>query len=129
MSEGACEPGLSGTGLADQDQIVVGLEPFALGEGEDIAAVEAAGGIEVDILDAGLGEAQPGQPEAVGEPPVGACCGFAVEHEGEPFLAVEFGCLALFGHVAPGFGHALEAEGMHLVEGRMCQHGKSFVHR
>ena len=129
MFEGAGEPCFAGAGLTDQDQIVVGLEAFALGVGEDIATVEAASGIEVDILDVGLAEAQPGLSEAVCEMPVSPSSGLAVEHEGEPFLAVELGVLSLFGHVASGLGHALEAEGVHPLEGRVWQHGMSFVHR
>lgn len=127
MGEGASQPGLSRAGLASEDDLLMGLEPATLGKREDLAAVEAAGGREVDVFHAGVGEAHLRIPEPVGEAFVGAMGRLAVEHQAEPFVAVESLTRVLFGEGAPCGGHAVQAETGHLIEGGVCQHYPSFL--
>ena len=53
-AKGATEPGLSGAGLAGDDQILMRLEPCSLRKREDVAPVEPARRGKVDILDASI---------------------------------------------------------------------------
>ena len=65
LADGASQPAFPDAGWADQGQIVVGVDPFALGELLEQGAVEASGGAIVDVFDARLltqfGGAQPGR--------------------------------------------------------------------
>lgn len=122
MGEGAGKPGLSSAGLAGEDDLLAGPDPVALGERQDLTPVEAAAGGEIDVFDTGVREAHAGIAQPVGEALVGTGSGFAVEHEAEPFVAVERLVRVLFAERFPGFKHACEAERGHLVEGRMCEH-------
>ena len=54
VADGAGEPTLADAGRADQGEIVVGVDPFALGELLEQGAVETSGGAIVDVFDAGL---------------------------------------------------------------------------
>ena len=54
VAEGAGEPCLAGAGWADDQQIMPGSDPAAVGEAEEQGLVEAAWGAEVDVLDRGL---------------------------------------------------------------------------
>ena len=72
LADGAGQPALADAGRADQGQIVVGVDPFALGELLEQGAIETAGGAIVDVFDARLltqfGGAQP-RREAFVPPP------------------------------------------------------------
>ena len=63
LTDGAGEPTFAHARRADQGEIVVGLDPFALRELLKQGAVQTSGGAIVDILDARLltqpGGAQP----------------------------------------------------------------------
>ena len=54
VADGAGEPTLADAGRADQDQIVVGIDPVALGKLLEQGAIETSGGAIVDVFDAGL---------------------------------------------------------------------------
>ena len=54
LADGTGQPALADAGRAGQGQIVVGVDPFALGELLEQGAVEASGGAIVDVLDARL---------------------------------------------------------------------------
>ena len=54
VADGAGQPALSDAGRADQDQIVVGVDPAALGEPLEQRPIEASGGAVVDVFDACL---------------------------------------------------------------------------
>ena len=88
VREGTGQPCLSGAGLAGENDLFVGLDPVALGERQDLAPVEAAAGAEVDIFDAGIGEAHLGVSQPVGKALVGPIGGLAVEHEPECRVAL-----------------------------------------
>lgn len=78
---------------------------------------------EVDVLDAGVGKAQPGNGETVGQTLVGTHGDFTIEHQAKPLVAAEIVGVALVGQVLVGGGHSAKTESLHLVEGWMCQHG------
>jgi hypothetical protein len=54
LADGAGEPTLADAGWADQGQIVMGVDPFALRELLEQGAVQTADGAIVDVLDARL---------------------------------------------------------------------------
>ena len=72
MGEGACQPGLAGASLTCEDHLLPGLDPVALCEHEDLAAIKPTAGGKIDIFDAGIGKTHPRVVEPVGEAFVGA---------------------------------------------------------
>src|SRR5262249_6686962 len=87
-------------------------------------AVEAARGAVIDVFDGSL-VAQSGVAQARRQAPVAAMTGFAIEQQAEPFgVAQRCGFAGCF-DLAEGFGHAVEAELMEQVEGRMREQGRS----
>ena len=54
LADGASEPAFPDAGWADQGQIVVGVDPVALGELLEQGAIETTGGPIVDVFDARL---------------------------------------------------------------------------
>ena len=83
VTQGTSKPGFSHAGGPAQNEIVVRVDPLAIGELVEQSAVEAAWGPVIDVLDAGLlaqsGVAQPG-----GKPLVAAMGELAIEQEAEP---------------------------------------------
>ncbi len=122
MAEGAGQPSLAGAGLAGEDDLFLGLDPVALCQREDLPSIEPPAGGEVDIFDAGVGKAHLRVTEPVGEALVGPGCGFPVEHEPQPFIALERLAWILFGQCLPGVCHACQAKRGHLVKCGVCQH-------
>ena len=122
-SEGAGQPGLSRSGPSSDDQVLVGLQPCALGQRHRVAPIETAMGGEVDILDAGIRKTQPRRGEPIGQTLVSADGRFTIEHQTEPLIAAEIVGVILFSQFPVGGRHSAKAEGLHLVEGGMCQHG------
>ena len=54
LTDGASQPAFADAGGADQGQIVVGVDPFALSELLEQGAIETSGGAIVDVFDARL---------------------------------------------------------------------------
>src|SRR6202008_2145771 len=83
VTEGTSKPRFADAGRPAQNQIVVRVDPFAIGELVEQGAVEAAWGPVIDVLDAGLlaqsGIAQPG-----GKPLVAAMGELAIDQQAEP---------------------------------------------
>ena len=123
LADGAGEPAFADAGRADEGQIVVGVDPLALGELLEQGAVEPARGAVVDVFDARLlaefGGAQPRR-----QPFVAPKRGFPIEQQGEPVVAVESLRLVGLGEFGEGLGHSVKAEGVELVEGRMFEQGR-----
>ena len=71
VAEGTGKPALADAGRPAQDQIVVRVDPLAVGELREQAAIEAARGAVIDVLDDGL-VAQPGIAQPRREPLVAA---------------------------------------------------------
>ena len=101
---------------------VFGPEHGLLGEAQDLGAVQAAGVVEVDVLDGGR-RAQPGCFQAAVHAPAGPFGELAVDEHGKALLeaqGVVVGMLALFGEPS---GHAGQLQGVQALEGGVGQHG------
>ncbi len=79
--EGTRQPGFAGAGLAGDDEILLGFQPSALGKLQGITPIETAACREVDVFDAGVGKAQLGYSQSVGQTPIGAYGNFAIQHQ------------------------------------------------
>jgi hypothetical protein len=73
------------------------FQPGTLRQLQGIAPVKAAAGCEVDVFDTGIDEAQLGCGQPIGQTPIVAHGGFAIEHQAEPLVAAEIGGMVLFG--------------------------------
>jgi len=122
VAERRGEPTLADTGRAADQEIDVIVDPASLDKLGEQRAVKTARGAVVDVLDARL-LAQLGVAQAGGEPLVVAQRGFALEQKREPFVVTEACGLAGGFDIGEGLGHAVEAEGVEAVEGRMGEQG------
>lgn len=68
---GAGETGFACSRLSGEDQMFMGFEPGSLREREDLPTVEPPCCGEVDVLDTGVGEAQFGGYQPIGQTLVG----------------------------------------------------------
>ena len=121
VAEGTGKPTFADAGRPAQDQIVVRVDPLAVGELVEQGAVEAARGAVIDVLDDGL-LAQPGIAQPGGEPLVAAMGDLAIEQQTEPVGMGERCGFAGGFEFGEGLGHAGEAELGELIEDRMGQH-------
>ena len=94
------------------------VDPAAFDQHGQKAAVEAARGAVVDVLDAGL-LAQLGVLQPLRQPLVAPQRCFAFEQQREPFGVAEACGIAAGFDVGEGLGHAVQAKCMELIEGRM----------
>jgi len=122
VAERRGEPALADAGRAADQQVGMIVDPAALDKLGEQRAVDAARGTVVDVLDARL-LAQFRVAQAGGEPLVVAQRGFTFEQQREPFGVAEACGLASCFDVGEGLGHAVEAEGVEAVEGRMGEQG------
>jgi hypothetical protein len=98
------------------------IDPATLGELLEQRAVEAACDAVVDILDGGL-MAQLCITQAGMQAPVTSVAGLPVEEQSEPFGMAQGGGFTGCFDLAEGLGHAVEAELIEQVEGRMGEQG------
>jgi hypothetical protein len=109
VAERRGEPAFADAGRPTQDQVLVGIDPTALGELLEQRAVEAARCAVVDILDDGL-MAQPGVAQAGVQTPIATVAGLLVEQQSKPFGVTQRRSFAGYFDLAEGLGHAIEAE-------------------
>jgi len=88
LAERAGEPTLAQAARPGQEQIAALGDPVASGELEEEGAVEPAGTLIVDVLDAGR-VTQPGEPGARFELLLPAQREFVFEQQAEPFGVIE----------------------------------------
>ena len=126
VAERACNPTLADTGRADDQQVLVAIDPLAGDELLEQRLVEPARRLHVDILDDGVlpqaCEAQPGD-----QPFVLALGRLAVDEQSEPLLEgqrCDVGLSLLF---VERLRHAGEPERDEAAVGGMCQHRLSFL--
>ena len=122
VAERRGEPTLADACRAADQEIDVVVDPTALDKLGEQRAVETARGAVVDVLDACL-LAQLGVAQASGEPFVVPQRGFTFEQQSKPFGVTEAASLTGGFDVGEGLGHAVEAEGVEAVEGRMGEQG------
>ena len=115
VSQGTSKPRFAHAGRPAQNEIVVRVDPLAIGELVEQSAVEAAWGSVIDVLDAGLlaqsGIAQPG-----GKPLVAAMGELAIDQQPEPVGMSERGGFVGSFELGKRLGHAEEAKLAQLVE-------------
>jgi hypothetical protein len=124
LAKSAGQPTFADAGWAFQDQVLLGLDPAALGELLEQSAVEAAGSTPVDVLDAGL-VAQLGEPQPGLEPAVLSLGDLAVEQQAQPLGRGELAAPRVGLQFFERLRHTGEAELAQLVEGGVDQHGLS----
>ena len=83
MTEGAGKPAFADAGRPAQDQIVVRVDPLAVGELVEQRPIEAARGPVIDVLDDGV-VAQSGIAQPGGNALVAAMSDLAVDQQAEP---------------------------------------------
>ena len=125
MAEGTSQPRLADTGRTDDDQMMMVADPLAAGELVEQSAVEAAGRMQVDILDDG-GLTQPGLAQAAGEALVLPAGRLAIDQQAEPVLARQLGGIRRVLHLDEGVGHGSKAERAQALDGGVDQHLFSF---
>src|SRR5205085_10743661 len=115
VTEGTSKPRFADAGRPAQNQIVVRVDPLAIGELLEERAVEAAWGSVIDVLDAGR-LAQSGISQSGCKPLVAAMGELAIEQEAEPAGVSERG--GFVGSFEPGkrLGHAGQAKLAQLAE-------------
>ena len=124
LSQRAGKPTFTDAGGSADDQVLAGLNPLPEAELLEQGTVEPAWAAVISVLDSGL-MAQAGIPQAHGEAPVAAIAGFAVQEESKPLGVREILRLVGSNDLAEGLGHAVQAEGLELVEGGMIEQGRS----
>jgi hypothetical protein len=122
VTEGACEPAFSEAAGAGDEQVAALGDPAAGRELEDERPVEAARALMVDVLDAGA-VAQFGGPGPGLELLLAAQSRLVFEQQSEPFGVLEAARLGPVFELLEPLGHAVEAEGVQLVERGMGEHG------
>ena len=123
VAEGAGEIRLPRSrGAADEDGLAV-PDPLAGGEAEHEGAVEATGGLEVEVFDGGveveLGEALEAHVAAL--LPFGL---LAFEEQGQAVLEGQLADVGHGGLLLEGLGHAREPEFVEQVEGGLAKHDR-----
>ena len=83
VAESTGKPTFADAGRAAQDQIVMGVDPFAIDELVEQPAIETARGAVIDILDDGV-VAQSGIAQAGGQALVAAMRHLAIDEQAEP---------------------------------------------
>ena len=120
VAERRGQPTFADAGWSNERQIVVGIDPVALGQLLEQRAVKTARTAIIDIFDAGL-LAQLGIAQAGYEPFVAPPRRFAIKEEPKPFTMTKVVGFAFCPDFDEGFGHALKAESVKLIECRMIE--------
>ena len=117
LGEGAGDVGLAEAGGADDQHALVSGDPARLGELEDERAVKPAGGVEVDVLDAGL-VTEAGRLEVAEEAAVLALLQLDIDQHAEAVVEGQRLVVGSLHLLLVGAAHAHEVEIVELVEGR-----------
>ena len=121
VAERAGDPTLADTGWADDEQVLVSLDPLAGDELLEQRLVEAARRLHVDILDDGV-LPQLGEAQAVHQPLVLALGRLAIDQQREALLEGECCDVGLPLLFVERLRHAGQPERDEAVQGWMCQH-------
>jgi hypothetical protein len=127
VAERASDPTLSDPGRADDEEVMMPVDPLTGDKLVEQRLVEAARRPEVDVLDDRI-LAQAREAQSADETFALALGGLAVDHERQTLVEVEPGDIGLFALLLQRLGHADEAEGYETVVGWMGEHaGSSFA--
>src|SRR5208283_2417185 len=124
VAKGAGEPTFAQAARPGYEQIAALGDPVTSGELEEERAVEPAGTLIVDVLDAGR-VTQSRDSGAGFELLLPAQRQLVFEQQAEPFGVIEAARLGVVLQVPEAFGQAVKTERVQLVEGRMSEHGIS----
>src|SRR5271157_1720033 len=124
LAEGAGEPALAQAARPGHEQIATLGDPVTSGELEEERAVEPAGALIVDVLDAGR-MTQLSDPGARFELLLSAQRQLVFEQQTEPFGMIEAARFMFVFEFLEPFGQAVKTEGVQLVERGMGEHGIS----
>ncbi len=108
VPERAGDPRLADPGRADDQQVLLAIDPVSCRKLVEQRAVQTARGTQIDILDDRL-LAQRGQPQPRREPLVLALHRLAVEQQRQPFLEAEGRDIGLPPLLVERLGHAGQA--------------------
>jgi hypothetical protein len=122
VTECASEPAFADATWTRDQKIAPLADEVAAGELEEQGAIEAAGSAVIDVLDAGV-MAQPCGLGAGLEALLSAQRHLVLEQQAEPFGMLEAAGLGGLFERLEAFGHAVQAEVVQQIEGRMGQHG------
>ena len=121
VAERAGNPVLADTGRADDQQVLLAVDPVAGGQLVEQRAVEAARRPQIDVLDDGL-LPQGGEPQAGDQPLVLALGRLAVEQQRQPLLEGQRRDVGLSALIIERLGHAGQPEGEQAFLGWMSKH-------
>ncbi len=108
---------------ANDGEIVVSVDPGAVRELLEQGAVETARTAVIHVFDRRL-LAEPGGAQSRRQPLVPPPRDFAVEQKAEPFMMAKTVRLVGAGDFHEGLGHAVKAQGVELIEGRMFEQNR-----
>jgi hypothetical protein len=129
LRECGAEEGLPHTRLADDDHVLLVLDPLASGEVADDGLVEAARGIAPDVLEGGVRDAQARGPHQARQSAVLPVGPFAVHHERDLFGEGQLAARRLREQIAEGLGHGGQAQVHQFSNGLFVGHGVSVSFR
>ena len=122
MSERAPDERLASAGRADEQQVLMLLDPAAGGELPHEGFVQLALGGIVDSFDAGLREFELGLLQGPGEPFVFSGAPLRLDEQGQALVEGHGDEVGLSLLLRPGRGQGPELEGVQLFEGRGGKH-------
>ena len=109
MTEGTGKPTFAEPGFADNDQVLVLVDPIAGCELGEQRLVEAARGFHVGVFDDGV-LPEPSELQSAGKPLVFPFDGLTINQKPEPVLERESGDIGLPPLIFKRLGHAWQAE-------------------
>ena len=121
VPDGAGQPTLADAGRAAERQIVVGIDPVTLEQCLEEAPIQTAGAAIVYVFRRGL-VAQPGMAKTGNKALVMAMRHFPIEQQPEPFGMAQRRAVIMFVEFAERLGHAVQAQRVKLIKGRMSEH-------
>jgi hypothetical protein len=121
LTERAGEEALADAAWAGEQQVASGADPVARAELEEQAAVEAARGLIVDVLETRV-MAETGSFGPVLKPLLTPEGDLLIEQQAEPFSMIERAGFGLSVETLEAPGHAGEAEFVEKIERWMKQH-------
>jgi hypothetical protein len=122
VGEGACQEGFAHAGGAEDEDVEVLVDPFALGQLENEATIQAARRRKVKVFD-GRRQWQPRCLQASFEAVVVAVRTLAVDEQAETILEGQVSVLGVVELLFEGGTEGRQAELGEFVEQRLGQHG------
>jgi len=124
VSESRSEESLAHARRSQDEDIEVLVDPFALGQLENEATVEAARGREVEVFDGGW-QRQPSRPQSPLEAVVVAADAFPVDEQAETVLEGQSSVLGVVQLIFEGGAKSGQTELGQFVEQRLGKHSIS----